>query len=319
MENTNLSEQHYKLNFGGTGREYFGVVIVNWLLTIITLGLYYPWAKAKQLNYLYNSTTLNGDNLSFNGTGKEMFIGFIKTIILFGIIFSIPVIFAYFQMPITGVLLFYACIIAIVPLAIHGGYRYRLSRSTWRGIRFGYRGNKKDIILNFYKWVFFTIITFGIYGSWLVINLRTYLISNIRLGSLEFKYKGNGGDYFFLNLKGYFLTILTLGIYAFWWHKERFAYFVDNITVNKGEHKLAISSKASGVDFLKLSLGNFFILIFTLGLGYAWTITRTLSLVASKINIDGDVDLNEIKQTEENYSDAVGEDIGDFLDLNLIM
>src|SRR3990167_1760278 len=100
-----------------------------------------------------------------------------------------------------------------MPLAIHGSYRYRMSRTSWRGIRFGYRGNRNELIKNFFTWIFYTIITLGIYGSWLAMNLRNYLLSNVKLGNIKFKYEGNGGDYFVLNLKGYFLTIITLGIY----------------------------------------------------------------------------------------------------------
>jgi uncharacterized membrane protein YjgN (DUF898 family) len=77
-------------------------------------------------------------------------------------------------------ILFYAGIFTILPLAIHGSYRYRMSRISWRGIRFGYRGDRNELIQNFCKWIFFTIITIGIYGPWMAINLRKYLLGNVR-------------------------------------------------------------------------------------------------------------------------------------------
>jgi len=73
----NTTEQHYELKFNGTGGKLFSVLIVNWILTAITFGLYYPWAKANKLKYMYESTTLNNDEFEFRGTGREMFIGFI--------------------------------------------------------------------------------------------------------------------------------------------------------------------------------------------------------------------------------------------------
>ena len=63
----------YKLRFTGNGSEYFGILIVNWFLTIITFGIYYPWARAKSLRYIYGSTTLNNERFHFSGTGLEMF------------------------------------------------------------------------------------------------------------------------------------------------------------------------------------------------------------------------------------------------------
>ncbi|MFT6387486.1 MAG: hypothetical protein ACJAUP_000857 [Cellvibrionaceae bacterium] len=41
------------LRFEGKGFEYFKIWMVNILLTIVTLGLYYPWAKVRHLRYFY--------------------------------------------------------------------------------------------------------------------------------------------------------------------------------------------------------------------------------------------------------------------------
>ena len=39
------------LSFEGNGAELFGILMKNLLLNLLTLGIYYPWAKAKQLRY----------------------------------------------------------------------------------------------------------------------------------------------------------------------------------------------------------------------------------------------------------------------------
>jgi uncharacterized membrane protein YjgN (DUF898 family) len=320
MEIINQTEpKEYKLSFHGSGGEYFGIVIVNWLLTAVTLGLYYPWAKANQLKYLYGATALNDDRFAFHGTGREMFKGFIKAIIIFIIIYGIFFLLITWRMPIAALLFMYAAIIAILPVAIHGSYRYRMSRTSWRGIRFGYRGDRKELIVNFFKWVFFTIITLGIYGSWFSMNLRRYLLGNVKLGNLQFKYKGEGGEFFVLNLKGYFLSIVTLGIYMFWWQRDLFAYYIDNISAHKDEKEIRFKSTATGGDFFGLLVVNLLILVFTLGLGYAWVVTRTMNFVTNKIALDGDIDLNTLNQTEDIFTDATGEDIGDILDIDLTM
>jgi hypothetical protein len=35
--------------------------------------------------------------------------------------------------------------------------------------------------------------------------------------------------------------------------------------------------------------------------------------------MEGNIDLNSLLQTEENYKDATGEDIGDFFNLDFVM
>lgn len=318
MENSISNSKSYKLSFQGKGSTLFGIIIVNWLLTVLTLGIYYSWAKAKQLRFIYGSTALNEDHFAFHGTGKEMFKGFLKAMLLFGLIFGIFIGLIFLKMPIIGLIVFYGCIFSVIPLAIHGSYRYRMSRTSWRGIRFGYRGNLKELYFNFLKWIFFSIITLGFYIPWMTINLRNYTLSNIKLGSVEFKYKGSGGDYFLLNLKGYFLSLITLGIYAFWWVKNIFAYYVDNLSLHKGEQQIKLKSTATAGDFFKLFIVNLLIMIFTLGFGFAWVLTRQMDFILSHIQLEGDIDLDTISQTEENFKDATGEDISDFLDLDLI-
>jgi uncharacterized membrane protein YjgN (DUF898 family) len=206
-----------------------------------------------------------------------------------------------------------------MPLAIHGSYRYRMSRTSWRGIRFGYRGNRNEFVKKFFKWIFFTLITFGIYGAWFVVNLRNYVLSHIRFGDVRMRYKANGDDFFVLNLKGYILTILTLGIYSFWWQKELFEFYINNMSLHKDGEYIRMRSTATGGDFFKLLMVNLLIIIFTLGLGYAWVVTRTMNFTVSKIQMMGNLNLEAVQQTEESFRDATGEDMSDFLDLDFIV
>lgn len=318
MEDNLVSKQEYKLDFNGKGSDFFGIIIVNWLLTIITLGIYYPWAKAKQLQFIYSATSLNGDSFSFHGTGKEMFKGFIKAILIFGILYGVLFVFVYLKMPFWGfyysisdLLLFFQLlfmVLTVIECLVLLGEEFVL----------GIEEIEKNLCYCF-KWIGLTIITFGIYGAWMAINMRNYLLGNVRFGDSEFEYDGDGGDYFMLNLKGYLLTIVTLGIYSFWWQKDLFEYYVDNLSLKKGNERIRFTSTATGGDFFSLVVINILILIFTLGLGYAWIVTRTMKFVFNHVELDGNFNLDALMQTEENYKDATGEDLSDFLDLDAVM
>ncbi|SHM46365.1 Uncharacterized membrane protein YjgN, DUF898 family [Chitinophaga jiangningensis] len=307
-----------KLRFTGNGGSYFGILIVNALLCAITLGIYYPWARVKKLEYLYNSTDLDGSSFTFTGTASEIFKGFIKLVGLFVVLMIANFLLARAVHPIAGMLLYIAGFILLLPFAIHGANRYRWSRTTWRGIRFGYRGDRSTFVGLFFKEFLLTIITFGIYGSWMAINLRNYIISNIRFGSGEFRYQGNGTDFFLLNLKGYFLTLITLGIYGFWWQADVLRYYIDKMTLVQGNRTFTFRSTATGGQFAGLILVNVLIIFCTLGIGFAWAQVRTFTFLAEHVEIEGDVVLEELMQTEEEYHNAMGEDIIDFLDIDLV-
>lgn len=319
MENPLLTNQDYRLSFHGKGGELFGIIIVNWLFTVFTLGLYYPWAKARMLQYIYGSVSMNDDRFEFHGTGNEMFRGFIKTILVFGLIIVGFVLLNYNGYPLWALLVLYVGFLAFVPLAMHGSYRYRMSRTSWRGIRGGYRGNRTELYKKYFTWLFFTIVSFGIYSFWLAVNLRNYLLSNVRVGNMSLRSRADGGDYFALNLKGYFLTIITFGIYSFWWYKELFNFYVNHLSLHKDDQRIRFYSTATGGGFFGLMIVNLFIIIFTFGFGYAWAVTRTMDYVVSHIRLKGNIDLDTICQTEDDYRDAMGDDMNDFLNIDFIV
>ena len=197
------------LSFKGNGADLLGILIVNVLLTFITLGFYYPWAKARKLRYLFGETELDENRFTFHGTGKEMFMGFLKTILLMALIFGCFFAGMMTRNPFLLMLvpfLFLALFLFIVPLAIHGSMRYRMSRTSWRGIHFGYRGERGVLIGKFIGGLLLTIVTLYIYLSWFIVDLRKYIIGNIRFGDVSFKFNGTGGQLFLINLKGIIST-----------------------------------------------------------------------------------------------------------------
>ncbi len=170
----------------------------------------------------------------------------------------------------------------------------------------------------YWKGIFLTIVTFGFYGAWFVQDLRKYVIGNLRFGNISFEYKGKGGDYLWLNIAGYFLTIITLGIYGFWWLMQRYNFFVENTYATQNDKSLPVRSTANGSDFMGLCLVNFLLVIFTLGLALPWVTIRTMNFYLKNLWIEGEFDGDNLTQTEENYTNAAGDDMVDYLDLNLI-
>ena len=309
------------LVFHGDGGKLFGIYIVNLLLSIVTLGLYYPWARAAVLKYVYQETELEGSRFTFHGTGKEMFIGFIKAVLIIAALYAIPILAALTANPfimIMGFLAFLVGSLLLIPIAIHGSLRYRLSRTSWRGIHWGYRGSRGKLISKMIVGGLLTIITFGIYGFWFAVDMRKYIMENVRFGSIQFGFKGRGEDLFVVYLKGYLLTIVTLGIYSFWFAKDIYQFHVDNTRIYQDDRTLRMYSTATGGGFFSLIIVNALILIFTLGLGFAWVVFRSLRFHMEHASIEGHFDPDAIEQTEEDYRDATSDDMANILDVDIV-
>jgi uncharacterized membrane protein YjgN (DUF898 family) len=177
-----------KLSFTGNGAEYFGIWFVNCVLTVLTLGIYAAWARVRTINYFASKTVLEGDAFAYHGTGMQVFIGYVKLIVVFALLYGVYIYGSFTQSPglmVIGSIILLVGLVLFVPLAIHGAMRFRLSRTSWRGIHMGYRGSKTALFWLYLKGSLLTMITLGIYSSWFMVRLNSYLYSNVRLGCLR--------------------------------------------------------------------------------------------------------------------------------------
>ena len=77
--------------FSGSAKEWFGIWIVNLLLSVITIGIYSAWAKVRSKKYFYRNTHVEGRNFDYHATGGQILKGrliVIAAIICFQIIFQ---------------------------------------------------------------------------------------------------------------------------------------------------------------------------------------------------------------------------------------
>lgn len=128
------------VEFTGHWKEYLPIAVTNLLLTVVTLGIYRFWAKARERRYLWSRTRLIDDHLEWTGTGGEMFVGFLMAMgVLIGcmaVIFGGAALLGDWFL-FVGMIAFYVFLLWAIGFAQFRALRYRLSRSWWRGIRGG--------------------------------------------------------------------------------------------------------------------------------------------------------------------------------------
>ncbi len=295
-------------SFSGEGSRYFGIWAVNTILTILTLGIYYPWAKAAKRKYVWNESQLNEHRFVFHGTGMEMFRGFIIVYVLFVGLLVLTFKFNF------AIFLFYLIAALVMPLGIFGAWRYRASRTSYRGIHFYFDGNMKEFLLLYYKNLIFVIITVGIYLPWMRVSIMNYLFDHTSLGDVAFSFSGKGEDLFIINLLGLILPPVTFGLYASWYTANRFDFLFNNINLHHKGEVHPMFSDIKGWDILKTNFVNVLMIIFSLGLAFPWAYVRIMKLYYANVQILGDIDWDDIEQVGEKYINAAGDDLLDILD-----
>lgn len=306
------AETRRGFRFHGDGGTLWGISVVTLLLSICTLGIYYPWGKVKARKYLYGQTEFEGDRFAFHGTGKELLVGWIKVAVVLGALFGLNVAAEIYLESVAATvganLLFAAVSFSLVPLAIVGSHRYRLARTSWRGIRFSFRGKLGPFVRKFAGGSLFTALTFGIYAPWFQNDMRKALMSESWFGNTPFEYDGDGRALFGRFKWLLVLFIPTLGLYSFWYRAFRERYFWEHTSVAGAR----FNSGMTGGGLLVLDLTNLLLLACTLGIALPWVRVRTIRYKLGHLTLIGSADFGTILQ-EATEAGAAGEELSDFV------
>lgn len=345
----------HTLDYVGPTGTMFAIFYKNLILTILTLGIYRFWAKTRVRRFQWANTQIDGEGFEYTGTGKELFFGFLKAVAilvpLFGGLQIIELFVLDESMIGIGVLSAFRAvlIIGLVYAGTFSARKYRMSRTTWRGIRFQQTGSMWRYAGTALLGMLLTALTLGLYLPFLETRLMRYETDNLRFGSARFTFTGQGKALFkqFLVVwlafvlivvvgaalgTGYKLAQLdkidpaTAGFVAFipmliivvmgplfLWYQGRVARFRAENTQVEG---LGFAMpRMSGWQIFKLMVGNSLIAGFSAGLLYPLTIQRTIRFWVGHLQLIGSLDLAAVAQAERGP--ATGEGLAGFFDIDV--
>jgi uncharacterized membrane protein YjgN (DUF898 family) len=309
------SSQSYRFRYHGEGGAFFLLLLKNVFLSLITLGIYTPWAKVARRRYIWGNVDFHGQRLSFTGTGAELFIGYLKVglvlIVLYGPSFAAAAM-KEFQLQQVLSLLAALVLLVIAPFAIYRSRAYILSRTRWRGIRLGLTGSAGPYMKAFIGGALLSGLTLGFYSPWMAVKLKKIMTDNTRLGSQPFAYDGKGGELFVIWIKGLLLSIVTLGIYMFWMQAAMQRYHFEHTTLGGARFRFNLT----GGHLFKIMLVQVFGTTFTLGIAFPWIATWTIRSLLEVAALEGQVDFDQIVQRAGTES-AAGDALADALDVGL--
>lgn len=328
---------YYDGQFGPIARMWAG----NLLLFFLTLSFYRFWGRTRIRQYVWNHIAVYGDRLEYTGTGKELCIGFLITLPIYGIIVAISAI--------TNQNITLIPILIIGYFAVFCGYRYRVTRTSWRAIRSHFpESASTPYSLLCLKRAFINMVTLGIRIPHSDLIKWQALVKNLSLGSVQADYsidaKGLMAPHIFSALIGGFVFgliiatgigigegVLKLGTLQTKDEIEKVRlYFVviamvialpffyiirqwyTGALVRRKFTGIRIGSVSTSCHFtvrryMGFKLVNLLILIFTLGLGSAFILHRKARFFCRFVTFEGQPDETMIQQmTEDKTTFAEG-------------
>ena len=332
--------------FKGTGVEYFKIWIVNLLLSIVTLGLYSPWAKIRSFRYFYGNTYLAESNFEYHAEPLKILKGRIAAVI-----FLVCYSFGGIIHPSLG-LVFGLLFIVLLPWVIVNGLRFNARMSSYRAIRFDFAGTYGKAAKYFLLMPILIVFTLGLIFPYILWKQSGYYLGNHKYGQSDFVFRGEPMNYYeafgiclLLALSGYFLVYL-LGsgvdiqalfagdpenpphpsavfglILAFYapllipfivYRGLAYRIAMNNLSINSNE----FSTTMSAAQWTWIVVSNMVLIICTLGLYYPWARVRAAKYKADVTTVNV-TDLDSFVGAEQIQQSALGEEIGQAFDVGV--
>jgi uncharacterized membrane protein YjgN (DUF898 family) len=227
------------VEFTGQRGPLFGLLAKNAVFNLLTLWIYRFWAKTWIRRYFWNNIRIDGDPLEYTGLPSELFIGFL---IVLGILVPLGMAYEGVRMVLESAseaaqsavdIAYFLVIFVLIQVAFYRMWRYRLTRTTWRGIRFGLDGSTWRFLGLSVGWSLLSVVTLGMAYPWMRVALLRYRIQHTRFGQTRFDFAGSGKALF-----GPFLLAFGLPV----------ALTVAFLAANPDLGRAAVDSLAAGAE-----------------------------------------------------------------------
>lgn len=336
--------------FHATGGEYFRIWIVNLLLTIVTLGIYSAWAKVRRLRYFYGNTRLDGASFEYHGRPIQILKG---RLIAFG---GYAIFYVAAQVKPWAAFAFVPIAAFGVPWLLMKSRRFQMHMTSYRGLRFGFTGTYGQALAAYSGWGLLAGLTFGILWPRALWEQVHYLLSKSHYGTEQARFTTERGVFYgfcfvtgglgggLLFVSGFVLTCVRMvtasldpsgeavasPVTAIAFVPSLIVFVLAGLVVAAYYQKSYLNASFGGLELgphrvessletgplFAIHLSNFVLIVLTLGLYSPWAKVRQMRYQLENLKVVASGDLDQFVAAAGDGVDAIGEEIGDFFDLD---
>jgi uncharacterized membrane protein YjgN (DUF898 family) len=342
-----------RFSFQGNGSEYFRIWIVNLLLTILTVGIYSPWAKVRKNRYIYGNLQLAGSYFDYRAKPLIILRGrMIALALLLGVAVS------QWFFPVLSLASF-LLIGLVTPWLIVRARMFNMRYTSYRNIRFAFNPAYGESYKAIYWYGFLALITFGLAVPYAHYQRSKFVVSNTRYGNLNFGLAEVGGKFFFAYIVGFGIaavliapavaiimqfggyvagvedspasvaqatTLLPvfLGVLFYYVVAKYVAAIIFRITTNhtsidylagKQNHRLGCDWSMPGMLWIYVT--NLIAIGLSIGLLTPWAQMRILKYQLDNTWVDVSGGIDAVVAVQSQSVSSLGEEIGDVFDVDI--
>lgn len=343
--------KQYRLEFTGTGAEYFRIWIVNVFLTILTLGIYGAWAKVRTRSYFYRNTFLGGHPFDYTADPVALLKGYgivAAGLLLYNLVkYFNPL----YSLAVLGLLSL------VIPLLVYKSLRFFTRNSTYRNIPFRFLGSLGESYRTYLFYPLLLPFTLGLIAPYWAFRRKKYFFGNVGYGATTNAFSGKHGPFYsvyikmalvlflFFSLAGIlaaivipkiagaapagdspmgtgiissvFLSYGVLLLIGSFSQMYIYAWSTNYCFINSELGDLRFESTLSGGKLFWIRISNIAAIVFSMGLLTPWAKVRRMRYLAANLSVVTSQDLENFASAVAPDAASYGDAAADFFDLEI--
>jgi uncharacterized membrane protein YjgN (DUF898 family) len=343
--------KQYKLEFTGTGAEYFRIWIVNVFLTILTLGVYGAWAKVRTRSYFYRNTVLGGHPFDYTADPVALLKGYgivAAGLLLYNLVkYFNPL----YSLAVLGLLSL------VIPLLIYKSLRFFTRNSTYRNIPFRFLGSLGESYRTYLFYPLLLPFTLGLIAPYWAFRRKKYFFGNVGYGSTANTFSGKHGPFYSVYIKmglvlflfffvasilaalvipkiagaatagnspmgasiiaSAFVVYGVLLIVGSFSQMYIYAWSTNYCFIQSELGDLRFESTLSGGKLFWIRISNIAAIVFSMGLLTPWAKVRRMRYLAENLSVVSTQDLENFTSAVAPDAASYGDAAADFFDLEI--
>ncbi|QCI66223.1 DUF898 family protein [Phreatobacter stygius] len=190
------SGEPVRIGFSGLAGELFGLLVKGFFLQLITLGIYRFWLTTDIRRFYWSHTSVGTEAFAYTGTGMQLLKGFLFALAIlvplqaagFFLALGLPQAQWVVSIGLTFILLF------LGQYAVYASRRYRLTRSSWRGLRLRMTGSAWRYAAKGFGLFVLVILSLGIAYPWAAAVLERIKMRETFYGDAPGDFTGTPGE-----------------------------------------------------------------------------------------------------------------------------
>ncbi len=335
--------------YSGDSSEYFRIWIVNIFLSIITLGIYSAWAKVINTKYIYQNINIDGHRLDYIADPLSILIGRLIAIVFLVAFYLVSIFLPGWAYGLMIVVLFF-----MSPLIINRSLSFQYRMTTYRNVRFNFKGTYFESLWYIFILPFLSVFTFGGTYPLALKYADEYRIKNIKFGNVSVNSSLNFGPYyaaFGITIGIFFGALISFGLLMFLFgmllggagasfmaiqifsNISVLIFYILIIAITTSIWGVAIrnhtfnnsiipnvarfNSTMKYGAYIKLVTVNIFALIFSIGLATPWIVTRNARYLSNTLEVHTEEGVDKVIDDIADDESAIMDEVAGAFDIEI--